>query len=205
MKKLAICSTSILLLLAAYAHAISSTPKSVNSGVSGIAALPNVNYHFMIIDIIGKQTDTAELAWEYHNQNYWSLIGTNNRPLNYNGPSNYLVLNFNSNGLNAIDSYPQGQMSYTIDGNPFTIAIPAFQFTMGVERFSLYIASDGSTYYGRQDHLPTSWGGNGETLMNQSLSMSPSEAFRPEHLAAAIPEPATLSLLCLGLIVLRRK
>ncbi|HBG26655.1 MAG TPA: hypothetical protein DDX75_06125 [Phycisphaerales bacterium] len=41
--------------------------------------------------------------------------------------------------------------------------------------------------------------------MNQSLSMSPSEAFRPEHLAAAIPEPATLSFLGLGLLAFRRK
>lgn len=174
-------------------------PMAVQTKVDGLHGLPGMDYPNMYIFLMGKDTDVAGLEWEYSNRVHWVIHRDNDWAGNYSGGTPYLTLTFHSNGLGGIGSYPENQITYDIDGHLFTVSIPAFTFTRGGEYFSLYIAANGAAFYGRPDHLPALWG-----TSDSPLTMSPSEAFAAEHLAAGIPEPATLMLMSMGAIFVAR-
>ncbi len=186
------------------AQAQSITPKPVAVDVNGWLSGPTAEYGYLQIALVGKSHDDLSLAQEYffdqrylvvqHGMTFGSL---------YSGPSGFLVLSVYANGFTG--AKPGSSMSFTIDGDPFTIAMPPVTFTDGGSWFSMYVADDGSTYYARRDHLP----GRNDAMIAfdrvaDSLDLSPSQAFAIDHLAATIPEPATITLLTLGGLLLLR-
>ncbi len=194
---LVVICTSVIVI---EAFAVSVTPKDVSIDVTDLVGRPTIGYGLMYLYLFGKNNDDTSLAWEYSNQIYIQIQGSWSWK-DYGGPSNYLVLTIDANGLGGIQEYPQGEISFMIDEELFTLVIPRFRFTGQADLISIYVADDGSTYYGRGDHSPVTVGGDWNDRLDLSLDLTPSEAFVPEHLAAAIPEPSTLSLLGLAFVV----
>jgi hypothetical protein len=148
------------------------------------------SYGYMQIALLGKQNDDTSLAQEYFYDGRYLVVQPAYGPTfgrNYSGSCNYLAVNIFDNGF--VGTKPPALMTFVIDGSPFTLALPAVTFTEGGQFFSVYVADDGSTYYARNDHLPGRNAGMiAEKRVSDSVNLSPSQALRPEHLAAIVPE-----------------
>ena len=205
-----LCSLAICLgILTSSYCAIEIEPKHVLIDVDGLSSPPTVDFGGMQLYLIGKDNDDTSLCEGYFSQMYYAVQDGTGWPVNYSGPSEYLVLTIHANGLGGIGTYEAGIIGYQIDGTDFEVAVPEFTLTSSAAYFSLYIASDGSTYYARSDHMPTSQGGMIDDLLDLSVDLTPSQALVEQHLAAQIPEPSSLGLVmfpaCWAVFAMRRK
>ena len=171
------------------ARAVQSlTPKQVLVDVTDMVGSPSVDYRGMRISIVGKNTDDTSYRDEvFSTQRYGTIFGRKYTPSFYSGPSTFLVITFQTNGLNQIGTYPAGNIRLRIDGAPFLVRLPGFSMVIA-DNFSFYIADDGSTFYGRSDHMAGNAIISGDGVA-KSINLSPTEAFVPAHSTA--PPPAT--------------
>ncbi len=170
------------------------------------------------IYVMAKQEDTPlwdDGLWDGESETFMSNEYFTLRPSlhadysepfgrDYSGTSNYVYIIFYRNS-NALGTWPERTFNLTVDGKVITVYLPEITYTYpeheeGSNLLSFYVAEDGSTYYAKRDHQPTTNYGqtnlSGTTYgydpveklrfwyhFKMSMDMSPSEAFSPEHLA----------------------
>lgn len=156
----------------------STSPLTVDQSVSG--AETTADYKAMIIFFRGK--NTSDVSINYGDQ-YGYLQSHTWSPMGLIGASQYLVMTFEANGTRQVGTYPQADITITIDDSPITIRVPSFTIADETQMISFYIANDGSTYYASSTKQPN--GGFGITFANilaASINLAPNQAFNSSYL-----------------------